>query len=271
MKSSDRTILMVLGVLGLLAAAWFLLISPKRGEVAKLDDEIAEVQSSLTQQEALAAAAEAARDNYHSDYREMVVLGKAVPGDEDTSSLFVELESIADRSGVDFDSIELAGNTGAAAPPPPAQQTTADNAEEGDDGGEGSSGDGASTVTAVPAPPTEAAAAALPIGATVGPAGLPVMPYTISLSGNFFQIADFLAGVDKLVEVNNAKPVANGRLITVDSFELTPVDPSSDQLSATLTVTTYVSPADQGVTAGATPAAPAASSAVPTTTSTPTP
>ena len=40
---------------------------------------------------------------------------------------------------------------------------------------------------------TEASAATLPLGATVGPAGLAVMPFALTFSGDFFEIADFLA------------------------------------------------------------------------------
>ena len=36
----------------------------------------------------------------------------------------------------------------------------------------------------------------LPIGATVGTAGLPVMPYEMEFEGGFFEIADFFGAVD---------------------------------------------------------------------------
>lgn len=257
MKATDRTILIALGILGLLAAAWFLVISPKRDEVGKLDDEIAAVRTSLSEQQQLVALANQAKQDYDTDYSDLVVLGKAVPEEEDTSSLFVELESLADRSGVGFDSIELTSGAASSAPPPPAAETATD--ENADD------------ESAVPSTPvaTEAAAALLPIGATIGPAGLPVMPYSIKLTGDFFQIADFLAGVDALVKTTKSAPVSDGRLITVDGFELAADGTdTSNALDATLTVTTYVAPADQGLMGGATPAAPAPATS--TTTAVPT-
>jgi Tfp pilus assembly protein PilO len=243
MKSSDRTILIALAMIGIVAGAWFLLLAPKRDEVAKLDEEIASVRASVQQQEELVAIAEAAKSSYDTDYSDLVVLGKAVPSEEDTSSLFVELEALADQSGAEFKAIELEGGTGDAPPPPAAAETTADE----------------STTTDVPTAPvaTEATAALLPIGATIGPAGLPVMPYSIKLSGDFFQIADFLASVDELVETGKAGPAADGRLVTVDGFELAPNEEVPGVLETTLTVTTYVAPADQGMTGGATPTAPA--------------
>jgi Tfp pilus assembly protein PilO len=266
MKASDRTVLMALAALGVLAAAWFLLLSPKRDEVAKLDEEITSVRGSLQEQQDLVAAARQAKDDYDTDYSDLVVLGKAVPEEEDTSSLFVELEALAEQSDAAFESIELNSGSASAAPPPPAAETTTDeNAEDGS--------------AAVPATPvaTEATAALLPIGATIGAAGLPVMPYSVKLTGDFFQVSDFLAGVDALVETGKSAPVADGRLITIDGFELVTKDAEGGEvLDATLSVTTYVAPADQGLTGGATPTAPATATsttttAVPTASGAPTP
>jgi Tfp pilus assembly protein PilO len=256
MKASDRTVLLVLLVVGALAAFWFLLISPKRDEVTKLDSEIATVRTSVDQQEQLALAAEQAEEDYPSNYQRLVVLGKAVPTDSDTSSLFVELDEIAADADVEFRSIELTESEGGATPAP-ASQTTVDGAA-----GAGEPTESAEETPAVPpaATPvaTEASAATLPIGATIGPAGLPVMPYAIELTGDFFEIADFLASVDSLVRTGERRPLADGRLITVDGFDLAMNQAEGfPVLDATLSVTTYVTPSDQGATAGATPQAPA--------------
>jgi hypothetical protein len=107
--------------------------------------------------------------------------------------------------------------------------------------------------------PTEATAATLPLGAAVGPAGLPVSSYAFSLSGRYFDTADFLADLDSLVEASPTKaPSVHGRLFTVDGFSLALDDFASfPMMQANLSVTTYGVPADQGVEAGATPAGPA--------------
>ena len=77
--------------------------------------------------------------------------------------------------------------------------------------------------------------------------------------GDFFQIADFIASLDSLVDVDADGPGVDGRLITVDGFALTPdPDKGFPRLNADLHVTTFVTPADQGGTAGATEAAPVA-------------
>ena len=60
----------------------------------------------------------------------------------------------------------------------------------------------------------------MPLGATVGPAGLAVMPYTLTFGGSFFQIADFIKGLDSLVETKNEEVAVDGRLFTVNGFSL---------------------------------------------------
>jgi Tfp pilus assembly protein PilO len=133
----------------------------------------------------------------------------------------------------------------------------------------------ATNTAAAPAPATEATAASLPIGATVGPGGLPVLPYDLAFKGTFFDVADFMSGLDSLVHLRkgSSQVAADGRLITVDGFSLTPLPTLSGvpELQAEFAVTTYVVPPDQGLTAGASPSGPATSPAQPpiTTTSSP--
>jgi Tfp pilus assembly protein PilO len=253
-KSTDRGILAGLAIAGLIAVFWFMVLSPKRDEVAKLDDEVAALQDSVAAQEQLVAAGRQAQDDFNSNYQRLVVLGKAVPEDEDTSSLFVQLQQIAKGAGVEFDAIELVSGAGTGdAAPAPAEQTTTDQEQS-----ESSSSESAPAPEAAPAAATEAAAASLPIGAAVGPAGLPVMPYKLSLRGSFFELADFLAGVDRLVHSRHGRDLVDGRLITVDGFGLAGDEAEGfEVLSASLSVTTFLTPADQGLTAGATPAGPA--------------
>jgi Tfp pilus assembly protein PilO len=308
-KRTDLTILAAVGVLGLVAAFWFLVLSPKREEAAELGDKVTQLEASVAEQEQLAAAAEEAESGYNENYQRVVVLGKAVPQDADTPSLLVELQDIADRENVDFQSITLADGSGVtdaaqvATPPPltapetgstseettPAstdpsaegestetstETTSAESttAESSTTGSETTATDASTTTTATTAPATEATAATLPIGATVGPAGLPVMPYDLSFSGGFFEVADFLADLDELVDAGSTEAHVHGRLLTVDGFSLAPVEdtaggsPTDPVLNVSLAVTTYVTPAEQGLVAGATPGAPAPTTPAPATT-----
>jgi Tfp pilus assembly protein PilO len=253
---TERLILAGLAVLGLVAAFWFGLLSPKRAELAKLDKDVESAESALAEQEQLLAAATEAKEDYARNYQRLVVLGKAAPTDDDAAGLIVQVNELARDSRVDFRSLVLASSGGggaAPAAPPVATETTVD----GETSGEAAE---PAAPAAPAAPATEASAATLPIGATVGSAGLPVMPYDLNFRGDFFEIADFMAGLDGLVASRSAAPGVNGRLITVDGFSLAP-DPEAGfpRLEASLHVTTYVTPADQGVTAGGTASAPPAS------------
>jgi Tfp pilus assembly protein PilO len=269
-KRNEQTILLGVAVVGLLIAFWLVILGPKRNEASKLQDEIDDVQSSLTQAQQEVAAAKSASRSFGMDYRRLVVLGKAVPADSDQASLLVQLQDLADRSGVQFQTIDLAAGT-ATAPPPPATTTSTDSTSS-DASTDTSASSG--TASADPALASEAAVSTLPIGAAVGAAGLPVMPYSLGFTGGFFEIADFMARLDGMVDIQDGLVDVRGRLLTIDGFTLT-ASPSATgatpELSAELNVTSFLSPADQGITAGATPTGPAPPTTTPagsTTTST---
>lgn len=240
-KSSSITLVAMLVIAALAIAFWVLLLGPKRDEAAKLGAEVEEVETSLAQHRLEVADAEEAREQFPVDYRKLVVLGKAVPGDSETASLLVQVSGIAERTGVDFNEIKLSSDGG---------------------GGEAAAAPAASA-GATPISATEAAAALLPLGAAVGPAGLAAMPYTLSFDGSFFKIADFIEEIDGLVKTHNAEVAVTGRLLTVDGFSLAAGPGGFPSLTATFAVTSYVTPPDQTPTAGATPASPASSAATP--------
>jgi Tfp pilus assembly protein PilO len=245
MKGNNKLIVAMLAVVVLAGAFWMMLISPKRDEAGELGKQVETLETSLAQHQSEAATASAARQEFPTNYSQLVVLGKAVPADSETASLLVQIQRIAERANVRFEEISLQSEGGeeAAVPAPEAAESAATES----------------------ASPTEVAASTLPLGATVGPAGLGVMPYTLNFTGDFFQVADFIHGLDKLVKTANAKVAVTGRLITVNSYSLKAApDKGFPRLQATFSVTTYLTPPEQGLTAGATPSGPA-----PTATATP--
>jgi Tfp pilus assembly protein PilO len=255
MTSSNRVIVTALAIAALAVAFWMLLLGPKRDETSKLATKIETVKSSLTEHEAEVDEAIAARREFAADYQRLVVLGKAVPGDDDTSSLLVQLNRIARNAGVSFRTLALAKAEGAAAAPAPEAPAPAAPTTEG------------SAAPASLPSPTEVAASTLPLGAAIGPAGLGVMPYSLTFDGDFFEIADFIKGLDSLVKTENANVAVDGRLITINGFSLT-ANPrfGFPALEASFSVTTYLTPPTQGVTAGATPTSPSTAALASTTT-----
>lgn len=241
MNSSNRLIVAMLIVAALAAGFWILILSPKREEASELGTEVEQLQSSLSIAQTQASEAEAARSEFPADYRKLVVLGKAVPGGDETSSLLVGLNRVAADSDIVFDSIQLGGEGGGEA-------STAQAPE---------AGPSAPVVSTTPA--TEAAAALMPLGSTIGPAGLSVMPYDLDFKGTFFDIASFIHGIDSMVTTRGSGATAvDGRLVTLDGFVLTEASGLGFPfLNANFSVTTYLVPPGQGLTAGATEAAPA--------------
>lgn len=254
MKSSNRLIAAMLVVAILAGGFWILILSPKREEASDLSTEVEQLQGTLALAESQAAEAAAARREFPEDYRKLVVLGKAVPAGEETSSLLVSLNRIANDSKISFDTIQLSDDGGEATAAATAPQA------------------GASAPVTETTPPTEAAAALLPLGSTIGPDGLGVMPYNLSFRGDFFDVADFIGGIDSLVRTTAKKIVVDGRLITIDGFVLTE-DPGKKfpALKADFFVTTYTAPPGQSATAGATAGAPPATSEAGTAAATGTP
>jgi len=255
MASSNRLIVAILIVAAIAIGFWILLLSPKREEADKLGAEVEGLELTLTEAQSRLTAAEDAKRAFPSDYRQLVILGQAVPEGEETSSLLVELSQVSKGSDLKFSRFELSNDGGEAVVEPVAPPVAPPSTE----GGESGAVPAATTI-----PPTEAAASILPLGATIGPAGLGVMPYTLAFNGNFFQVADFISKIDSLIRTGDTKVSADGRLITLDGFALSADDQRGfPYLDANFTVTTYVTPPTEGITAGATPTEPAPVSTAP--------
>lgn len=245
MSRTNQIVIAMLVTVALAGAFWILALTPKREEADRLQGEVDKAKAALAQHEQEVTLGLEARRTFAEDYEQMVVLGKAVPREDDTASLLVQMSAVAGTADVRFQEIELsdegAGESVAAEAPP------ASNPAE-------------------PAPPTEVAAALLPLGATIGPAGLGVMPYTLKFTGDFAHIADFIKGLDEFVKSTNSGVNVDGRLITINGFSLGPPSGGSlPELEATFSITTYLTPPGEGAT-GTTPAGTALETATPTAT-----
>jgi len=230
-KRTNLIVAAMLVVAALAAAFWMILLSPKREEASKLSGQIESLEASLSQHRSEAAAATAARKAFPEEYARLVVLGKAVPSGDETASLLVQLNYLARKAGASFETLTLGSGS---------EET-------------------AETPAAPPSSPTEAEASLLPLGASIGPAGLAVMPYSLTFEGDFFQIASFIEDLDALVKTTNRGVAVKGRLITVGSFSLSPAEgeeEDSSRLKAAFSVTTYLTQPGESLTVGATSAGP---------------
>jgi Tfp pilus assembly protein PilO len=221
MRATDRNILLAVPLIAALVVVWFLLLSPKQDQVKKLDAQVTSLQGTIqSQQQALAGGVQA-RKHFSRDYHRLVVAGKAVPVEDETASLLVQINRAATGSGVGFEGISQ---------------------------GNGSAGS-SSTSTG----------SAAPAGATVDSSGLMTIPYSLTFKGNFFQIADFLSRIDGLVKPKGQRIASNGQLTTVNNVALVEDDVRGfPVLAATIGITTYVDSANAAAALGQTGAAPTA-------------
>ncbi len=285
MKASDKAIVLGVVMAVILGAFYLQVLSPKREKASQLSKDVSDLKAQVATEQQVAEFGEQARKEFPAFYGRLVVLGKAVPGEADTASLLVQLSAVARRTDVDFRGITLSAGGGDSSSTASSSTstttpttttgtsttgTTSSTPTPSDSSGSSSAAPAPSTTapTTTPAPATEAGAASLPIGASVGPGDLGTMPYDLDFVGNYFQVADFLQGLDDLIHTHgNAQVAADGRLLTIDAFALS--DPQgtgpNPKLTVSVSVTSYVTPASQGLTAGATPGGPAPSLTQPQT------
>jgi hypothetical protein len=233
----DRIVILVVLALGAVAAGWLLVVSPKRQEAASLSTQITAQQSQLDTLRSQVSAGETARTAFAGQYAQLARLGEAVPPDDDVPSLIYQVQSAAQAAKVSFRGLQLTGGGGSSAPSTPSTPGS-------------SSTRGASAGSA-------AGAGALPPGASVGAAGLPTEQFAVSLSGNYFRLANFFNRLQNFVSASGNTLLISGRLMTINGISLTPAASGFPQINASISATTYIVPATQGAFAGATPAGPA--------------
>ena len=235
MTTRDRTVILIVAAIVAVAGVWLLVIQPKRDQASKLAGQVTSAQKELNTAQAETAIAEADRTTFARNLQAVARLGEAVPADDDTPSLIYQLQSAAHRARVDFLSLVL----NPASSPTPAPTTT----------------------TSGSASTSQAVTAMLPPGAAVGPAGLPTLPFTFTFRGNFFHLANFFSRLERFVVATNRNVSVSGRLMTLNAISLGAAPTGFPQITATISATTYLVPADQGLTDGASPAGPSSSSA----------
>jgi hypothetical protein len=226
----------------------------------------------------LVESADGAEQDFEASYATIVRLGKAIPSTVDMPSLLVQLEAAAEGTDIRFDTI-AAGPRTAVTPTTPAEAEPAEGDPAAEAGGESaqtapggaveaanetaaaeSADAAAADGTEAPADPAAAPAAAAP------PPGLETVPLSLEFEGNFFKLADFFHELKRFVEVSNEQVLVSGRLVSVDGVRWASDPEIFPQVRAEVTATVYLSPAAQGVTAGATPTGPATTpAAAPTT------
>ncbi|MBC7680514.1 MAG: type 4a pilus biogenesis protein PilO [Pseudorhodobacter sp.] len=176
-KIKQYVTLAVLGAVVILAAGWFLLVSPKKGEATDLQAQAASQVSAnavlATQLQALKVQAK----DLPKKQAELARVAAKIPDNPSLPSLIRALTAASTKAGVEFVSVTpgppaaLAPVAGAAAVAPVAP-------------------------AAAPVAPVPGAVAAPAVGSSAGE--LAAIPVTLNVVGDYFEVEQFLAELENL-------------------------------------------------------------------------
>ena len=225
MSRTYRIVIVAVLMLGAAGGYWKLLLAPKRERAASLAKELTLQEAKAAQAQATLGSYRQAKDSYRTNFSTLVALGKAVPADDDTRSLVVQLDAGAKRSGVDFDNIDV--NFGGVAAPTSASPTAS----------------------------TPGAGKTVP--GAIGAGSFSVMPFTLSFTGEFDGLANFFSRLERFVTVDGDRIAVNGRLLRIESLTLQPADTGWPGVAASIGAVSYIVPKGAAQAGGAaTPASP---------------
>ena len=173
-KLKQYVALTVVGCLAVLAAGWFLLVSPKRSEASEAqlaaDAQVTANSALRTQIEVLKAQAK----NLPKEQAKLAAVAAKLPSSRAMPALIRALTTAAEDAGVEL--VTLApGATAVAAPAAAAPVAPAAGAE--------------GAAPAAPVAPAAPAAAAGQLG---------TIPVTLNVVGGYFQVQQFLANLEDL-------------------------------------------------------------------------
>jgi hypothetical protein len=225
---SIRILLVAVVAVVAVGGYWKLALAPKRAEAATLDQQVATQEAQLAQTQSLIATYQGAQKDYKTNYATMVRLGKAVPADDDTRSLMVQLDTSAKRSDIDFDTINLNAGGGGAAASAGATSTTP---------------------------------------GAINAGSYSAMPFTFGFVGTFDTLGNFLSRLERFVSLDHDKINVNGRLLRVESLSLQPAVDGWPGLAAQVGASAYIVPktADPATASGTTTTTSTTTAASPST------
>lgn len=271
---------MLLGFLSavLVIGFWMFVLSPARKAATEAEAELSTARTSLAAAQAKLTAGRAAQQAFRRDRTTIVKLGRTVPETDDIPTLLTQLQALAKREHVMFNSYEIqttaaASATGASASATSTTVTQTGAAKEADADDS-----------------TDAVAPLYPPGSVEIAGGLGRTPIKIVLKGGYFELERYLRAVQRFAVLSAKEKSTKGRLLIVDGFTYKPTEnvvtslrltkgelksgKTKTFLEAELGASVYFAPplelpsAASAATAGSSAATPASSTGTPTTTAT---
>jgi Tfp pilus assembly protein PilO len=232
MTTRDRLIGMGLAAALILLAVWFLLVSPEKKQVSKLNEEVATARQSLAAAQQKLSGARTAEAQYSTAYASIVRMGEAVPPSAQVPALVYDLDQLSNSKHIDFNSITASGASSSSS------SSSSSSASSSSSGG----------------------FKQLPVSLTFSGSFFDLY--------NLFNQLDGLATENENGEVliSGRLLTIQGVSLTVNNESSAATAASSkksggeSKLTGTVTATAYSLPGSQGLTAGATPAGPAGAS-----------
>lgn len=211
--------LTVVACLALLAAGWFLLVSPKRAEAADLRDQVASQDSANDSARTQLQVLKAQAKDLPNQQAALAKVAARIPDNPGLPSLIRALSAASQSAGVEFVSV---------APGTPAPLVAA-----------------APAATAATPAPTAAA------GTTTSTAGtLTAIPVAINVVGGFFEVEQFVANLENLpraLRVSNLT-LAPGKSPT-DQSKNSAGTADGSSLTTTISGTVFMAASRQAATA----------------------
>jgi Tfp pilus assembly protein PilO len=109
MSKNAQIGVVVLGLVVYAAAGWFLLVSRQSGKIAELSEQVAQVETKITETRLANQRAAAAPKEEPVKIADLFRLTKAMPDQTDMSGMLIELNRIARETGIEFASIVPGG------------------------------------------------------------------------------------------------------------------------------------------------------------------
>lgn len=100
-----RLLILGLVIVVVLAAGWFLILSPKRADMAATDTQIEDARAQLSAAQAKLAQAETTRAEGKANQVRLIELAKMVPASDEMASLLIQIQDLASQAGITFMSI----------------------------------------------------------------------------------------------------------------------------------------------------------------------
>ncbi len=204
MSRNYRILLAAVVAIFAVGGFWKLALAPKRAQAQNLAKQVADADAQLAQSRSLLATYQGAQGQYKTNFATVVRLGEAVPSDDDTRSLLVQLDAAAKRSGAAFDTLDVGSGTNAA--------TTT----------------GATTTPVAPG--------------AISAGSYSEMPFSLSFSGSFGTLQNFLGRMQRFVTLKGDKILVNGRLMRIEAIDVEPGADGWPALTAKITASTYIVP-----------------------------